>query len=84
MVRLDSWKCLLKKDIFELGSEVRGGGAIPQTGRPWIPDSWSNETDRTVPNRVEIAFWDFQKFPPPIPTTTPDLQIGQDTKPELW
>ena len=32
MVRLDLWKCLLKKESFELGFEVREGGEIPQAG----------------------------------------------------
>ena len=29
MVRLDLWKCLLKKESFELGFEVREGGEYP-------------------------------------------------------
>ena len=33
MVRLDLWKCLLKKDSFELGFEVREGGEIKVNGR---------------------------------------------------
>ena len=60
--RLYLWKCLLKKESFELGFEVRVGGEIPQAGRQRIPDSWSNETERTVANRFEIAFRDFQEF----------------------
>ena len=55
------WKCLLKKDRFELGFGVREGGEIPQAGRQQIPDSWGNETERTVTNRFEIAFRDFQE-----------------------
>ena len=62
MVRLDLWKCLLKKESFELGFEVREDGVIPQAGRQRSPDSWGNETERTVTNRFEIAFRDFQKF----------------------
>ena len=62
MVHLDLWKCLLKKEIFELGFEIREGGKIPQTGRQRIPDSWGNETERAVRNRFEIAFRDFQQF----------------------
>ena len=31
MVRLDLWKCLLKKESFELGFEVREGGKIPRS-----------------------------------------------------
>ena len=61
MVRLNLWKCLLKKESFELGFEVRQGGEIPQAGRQRIPDSWDNETERTVANRSEIAFRDFQE-----------------------
>ena len=41
---------------------VRENGEIPQTGRQRIPDSWSKETERTVADRFEIAFVDFQKF----------------------
>ena len=62
MVRLDLWKCLLKEESFELGFAVREGGEIPQAGRQRIPDSWGNETERTVANRFKIAFRDFQKF----------------------
>ena len=62
MVRLDLWKCLLKQESFEQGFEVREGGEIPQAGRQRILDSWSNESERTVTNRFEIAFKDFQKF----------------------
>ena len=62
MVRLDLWKCLLKKKSFELGFEVREDRDIPQVGRQRIPDSWGDETERTVGNRFEIAFRDFQKF----------------------
>ena len=56
------WKCLLKKESFELGFEVREGGEILQAGRQWIPDSWSNETERMVTNRIETECSDFQKF----------------------
>ena len=59
MVRLDLWKCLLKKDRFELGFEVREDG---QAGRQQIPDSWGNETEKTPANRFETAFRDFQEF----------------------
>ena len=62
MVCLDLWKCLLKKESFELGFEVREGGEIPQAGRQRIPDSWGNETESTVTNRFEIALRDFQEF----------------------
>ena len=62
MVHLDLWKCLLKKESFELGYEVREGGEIPHAGRQWIQDSWSNETERTVANRFEAAFRDFQEI----------------------
>ena len=31
------WKCLLKKESFELCLEVREGGEIPQTVRQRIP-----------------------------------------------
>ena len=62
MIRLHLWKCLLKKESFELGFEVREGEEVPQAGRQRIPDSWSNETEITVTNRSEIAFRDFQKF----------------------
>ena len=62
MVRLDLWKCLLKKESFELGFEVREGGEIPQAGRQRIPNSLGNETERTVANRFEIAFRNFQEF----------------------
>ena len=62
MVRLDLWKCLLKKESFELGFEVREGGEILQAGRQRIPDSRGNETERTVANRFETAFRDFQEF----------------------
>ena len=48
MVRLDLWKWMLKKDSSELGFEVREGGEISQAGRQQMPDSWSNETERTV------------------------------------
>ena len=50
MVRLDLWKCLLKKESSELGLEVREGGETPQAGRQRIPDSRGNETERTVAN----------------------------------
>ena len=56
MVRLDWWKCLLKKKSFELGFEVREGGEIPQAGRQRIPDSWGNQTERAVADRFEIAY----------------------------
>ena len=62
MVRLDLWKCLLKKESFELGFEVREGGEIPQAGRQQIPDCWGNKTERTVAQRFEIAFRNFQDF----------------------
>ena len=62
MVCLDLWKCLLKKESFELGSEDREGGEIPQAVRQQIPDSWGDETERTVTNRSETAFRDFQEF----------------------
>ena len=62
MVPLDLWKRLLKKESFELDFEVREGGDIPQAGRQGIPDSWSNETERTVANRPEIVSRDFQEF----------------------
>ena len=62
MVRLDLWKCLLKKESFELGFEVREGGEVPQAGRQRIPDSWGNETERTIANRFETAIRDFQEF----------------------
>ena len=52
----------MKEESFELGFEVREGEEIPQAGRQRIPDSWSNETERTVANRSETAFRDFQKF----------------------
>ena len=52
----------MKKESFELGFEVREGGEIPQAGRQRIPDSWGNETERTVANRFEIPFRDFQEF----------------------
>ena len=55
MVRQNLWKCLLKKESFELGFEVGEGGEILQAGRQWIPDSWGNDTERTVTNRFEIA-----------------------------
>ena len=51
----------MKKECFELGFEVREGGEIPQAGRQQIPDSLGNETERTVANRFEIAFRDFQE-----------------------
>ena len=51
MVSHDFWKRLLKKESFELGLEVREGGEIPPAGRQRIPDSWGNETERTVANR---------------------------------
>ena len=62
MVCLDLWKCLLKKESFELSFEVREGGEILQAGWQRIPDSWGNKTKRTVTNRIDIAFRDFQKF----------------------
>ena len=62
MVRLDLWKCLLKKKSFALGFEVSEGGEIPQAGRQQIPDNWSNETERTVARRFEVAFRNFQEF----------------------
>ena len=39
MICLDLWKCLLKKESFELGFEVREGGEILQASRRQIPDS---------------------------------------------
>ena len=62
MVCLDLWNCLLKKESFELGFEVREGGEIPQAIRQRIPDSWGNESERTVANRFEIEFMDFKSF----------------------
>ena len=59
MVCLDFWKCLLKKESFELGFEVREGGESLQACRQQIPDSWGDETERMVANRFEIAFRDF-------------------------
>ena len=61
MIHLDLWKCLLKTESFELDFEVRKGGEILQAGRQRIPDSWGNETERTVTNRFETAFRDFLK-----------------------
>ena len=57
MVRLDLWKCLLKKESFELGFEIEvreEEGEIPQAGRQQIPDSWGNKA--MVANRFEITF----------------------------
>ena len=62
MVRLYLWKCLLKEESFKLGFEAREGEEILQVGRQWIPDRWGNETERTVTNRFETAFKDFQEF----------------------
>ena len=62
MIHLDLWKCLLKKECWELGFEVREDGEIPQAGRQRIPDSWGNKTERKVVNRFEIVFRDFQEF----------------------
>ena len=56
----------MKKESFELGFEVKEGGEIPQADRQRIQDSWGNETERTVANRFEIAFRDFQEFFVPI------------------
>ena len=56
MVRLDLCKCLLKKESFEVGFVVGEGGEIPQAGRQRVPDSWGNETERTVANRFETVF----------------------------
>ena len=61
MVCLDLWNCLLKKESFELGFEVREDGEIPQAGWQRIPDSWSNATERMVANRFEIAFRGFSR-----------------------
>ena len=61
MIHLHLWKCLLKKDSFELGFEVREDGEILQAGRQRILESWSNKTERTVTNRFEIAFKGFSK-----------------------
>ena len=60
IVCLNLWKCLLKRECFELGFEVGQGGEIPRAGRQQIPHSWGNKTERTVTNRFEIAFRDFQ------------------------
>ena len=49
MVRQDLWKCLLKKESFKLGFEVREGGEIPQSGKQRIPDSWGNELKEQSP-----------------------------------
>ena len=62
MVRLDLWKCLLKKESFELGFEVREGGEISQAGWQGIPDSWGNESERMIANKFETVFRDFQEF----------------------
>ena len=62
MVCLHLWKCLLKKESFELGFEVREGGEIPQAGRQQIPDSCGNETEGMAAKRFEIAFRDIQEF----------------------
>ena len=62
MVHLALWKRPLKKESFELGFEVRESGEALQAGRQKIPDSWDNKTERTVANRFEIAFRDFQFF----------------------
>ena len=53
-------KGLLKKEGFELSVELREGREIPKTGRQRIPDRWSNETERRLANRFQIAFSDFQ------------------------
>ena len=45
-----------------MGFEVREGGEIPPAGRQRIPDSWSNETERTVTDRSETAFRNLRKF----------------------
>ena len=52
----------MKKESFELGFEVRESREIPQAGRQRIPDSWGNETERTVANRSETELRDFQEF----------------------
>ena len=62
MVCLDLWKCLLKKESFELGFEVRRGGEIWQAYRQRISDSSGNQTERTVDSRFDIAFRIFKSF----------------------
>ena len=52
----------MKKESFELSFEVREGGEIPQAGRQRIQDCLGTETERTVANRFEIVFRNFQEF----------------------
>ena len=62
-VRLDLWKCLLKKESFELGFKVREGGEIPQAGRQRIPDSWGNKPKERSPTDLRLRVGIFNGFP---------------------
>ena len=44
---------------LELSSELMKSGEILQTGRQWIPDSWSNEAERAPTNRFESMLRNF-------------------------
>ena len=55
---------LSKNESLELSFELRKGGEIPQTGRLRILDRWSNETERTLADIVQIAFGDVQSKAP--------------------
>ena len=51
-----------KKKSFELSFEVREGGQFVQTGRQQTRDRWSDQTERTLADRFQIVFRDFQRL----------------------
>ena len=52
----------VEKGKFWAGLWRQRGWGDSASWQAWIPDSWGNETERTVANRFEIAFRDFQVF----------------------
>ena len=62
VVYLGLLKGLFKLEGLELNFELIQNWEIPQTGRQRIPDRQSDEADRTLTNRFQIASRNFQKL----------------------
>ena len=62
MVYLGLWKSLSKQESPELGFEFRARGDISQTGRQWIPDRWSDETERVLTERFQTMLGILKTF----------------------
>ena len=62
MAPLNLLKSLLKQESLDLNFELGLSGEILQTGRQQIPGGWSNETEKTLTDRFQIAFRNFQEL----------------------